>query len=412
MTNLLYNSTRTFSALARTDGFSESDHSYAWTFSDGDSGTGKNVVKTLSNLGALTASVEATNTLTKRKATDSAIYNVVTPAWSSIDVNIPEKMEYILAETLNDGRVLLFGGEWVSAGSQMSYIFDGVTFTATEPLVHKRSGSYKGPFSVVLNDGRVMVVGSVSGGLPGEASAEIFNPADNTWSLAAPPPFAYGISTAVTKLSDGRVFAPDRRTGGPWRSGIYDPTNDSWFTTSVQPWQGEAAFNIDNDRLLVFSPSRSQAMIYTISTDSWTSGTDVGALFLDGTRPIRIGNKIYYDNSSNRTIVEFDLPTLTFALKTTVSPYSFLNTKPIALGNNYIMYVGLKRNVSSYGSFIYSILEDAFYGFYDFDYPSGLGEVGAGTHPAFLNGLPFFCTTYGSVAPYTKPQSFSVGSLG
>lgn len=411
MTNLLYNSTRTFSALARTDGFSESDHSYAWTFSDGDSGTGKNVVKTLSNLGALTASVEATNTLTKRKATDSAIYNVVTPAWSSIDVNIPEKMEFIFAETLNDGRVLLFGGEGALAGSQMSYIFDGVTFTSTEPLVHKRSGSRKGPFSVVLDDGRVMVVGSVYGGLPGEASAEIFNPADNTWSLAAPPPFAYGISVTLTKLPDGRVFASDSRIGASYRSSIYDPTNDSWFTASVQPWQGQAAFNIDNDRLLVFSPSRSQAMIYTISTDSWTSGTDVGAVIDSGTRPIRTGNKIYYDNGSSR-IVEFDLLTLTFALKTTVSPYSFSNTKPIALGNNYIMYVGLKRSNSSYGSFIYSILEDAFYGFYDFDYPSGLGEVGATTWPAFLNGLPFFCTTYGSVAPYTKPQLFSVGSLG
>lgn len=410
MTNLLHNSTRTFSALARTDGFSESDHSYAWTFSDGDSGTGKNVVKTLSNLGALTASVEATNTLTKRKATDSAIYNVVTPAWSSIDVNIPEKMEYILAETLNDGRVLLFGGGGATVGSQMSYIFDGATFTATEPLVHKRSGAYKGPFSVVLNDGRVMVVGSVYGGLPGEASAEIFDPANNTWSLAATPPFAYGISTAVTKLSDGRVFASDSRSIGPYRSSIYDPTDNSWFTTSVQPWQGEAAFNIDNDRLLVFSPGRSQAMIYTISTDSWTSGTDIGATITTGTRPIRIGNKIYYHNGSR--IVGFDLLTLTFALKTTVSPYSFINTKPIALGDNYIMYVGLKRSNSSYGSFIYSILEDAFYGFYDFDYPSGLGEVGATTWPAFLNGLPLFCTTFGSVAPYTKPQLFSVGSFG
>lgn len=410
MTNLLHNSTRTFSALARTDGFSESDHSYAWTFSDGGSGTGKDVVKTLSNLGALTASVEATNTLTKRKATDSAIYNVVTPAWSSIDVNIPEKMEYILAETLNDGRVLLFGGEVALTGSQMSYIFDGVTFTATEPLIHKRSGERKGPFSVVLNDGRVMVVGSVYGGLPGQASAEIFNPANNTWSLAAPPPFAYGVLTSVTKLPDGRVFVSDSRSGVSYRSGIYDPTNNSWFTASVQPWQGEAAFNIDNDRLLVFSPSRSQAMIYTISTDSWTSGTDVGAIIYADTIPIRIGNKIYYANGSR--IVEFDLLTLTFALKTTVSPYSFLNTKPIALGDNYIMYVGLKRSNSSYGSFIYSILEDAFYGFYDFDYPAGLGEVGTGTHPAFLNGLPFFCTTYGSVAPYTKPQLFSVGSFG
>jgi hypothetical protein len=411
MTNLLYNSTRTFSALARTDGFSESDHSYAWTFSDGDSGTGKDVAKTLSNLGSLTASVEATNTLTKRKATASAIYNVVTPAWSSIDVNIPEKMEFIFAETLNDGRVLLFGGEGPLAGSQMSYIFDGVTFTATGPLVHKRSGERKGPFSVVLNDGRVMVVGSVYGGLPGKASAEIFNPADNTWSLAATPPFEYGVSTAITKLPDGRVFASDSRSGVSYRSSIYDPTNDSWFTASVQPWQGEAAFNIDNDRLLVFSPGRSQAMIYTISTDSWTSGTGIGATITASTRPIRIGNKIYYHNGSS--IVEFDLLTLTFALKTaTVSPYSFSNTKPIALGNNYIMYVGLKRSVSSYGSFIYSILEDAFYGFYGFDYPPNLGEVGAGTHPAFLNGLPFFCTTYGSVAPYTKPQLFSVGSLG
>ena len=64
MKTLLLNSTQTFSAAARTDGFLESDHSYAWTFSDGSTGIGKDVSKVLSVAGPITAKVLATNNLT------------------------------------------------------------------------------------------------------------------------------------------------------------------------------------------------------------------------------------------------------------------------------------------------------------------------------------------------------------
>ena len=40
-------STQTFAAAARTDGFLESDHTYAWTFSDGSTSIGKNVTSAL-----------------------------------------------------------------------------------------------------------------------------------------------------------------------------------------------------------------------------------------------------------------------------------------------------------------------------------------------------------------------------
>ena len=172
MKTLLLNSTQTFSAAARTDGFLESDHSYAWTFSDGSTGIGKDVSKVLSVAGPITAKVLATNNLTNGTAEATQTYVVSEPKWNSMDAVIPELMMDPISETLADGRVLIFGGGNHVTPSTLSYVFDGYEFTPTGAINHARSGSYPGPFSVLLNDGRVMAVGSVSTSLGGGITAE------------------------------------------------------------------------------------------------------------------------------------------------------------------------------------------------------------------------------------------------
>ena len=408
MKTLLLNSTQTFSAAARTDGFLESDHSYAWTFSDGSTGIGKDISKVLSVAGPITANVLATNNLTNGTAETSQTYVVSEPKWNSMDAVIPELMMYPIAETLADGRVLIFGGGNHVSPSSLSYVFDGYEFTPTGPINHARSGSYSGPFSVLLDDGRVMVVGSVSVSLGGGSTAEAYNPATNSWDLLANPPKAYGISVALLKLSNGKVFAADK----DYNSSIYDPDTDTWQACAVSPWQGERSFQIDSDNIFVFSPSRSEGMVYTISTDSWVSKISTGVLFTyeSALRTVRIGDNVYTYKDFN--IHRFNLITKDYQTLGSVSPYGFSNTDFLTIGDNHILVTGLMVNLNTYGSFIYEISTDSVYGFYPFDYPGGLGEVGATANTVKLNGYPLFCTTAGSSIPYVKPQLFSVGSLG
>ena len=410
MKTLLLNSTQTFSAAARTDGFLESDHSYAWTFSDGSTGIGKDVSKALSVAGPITANVLATNNLTNGTAEATQTYVVSEPKWNSMDAVIPELMMYPISETLADGRVLIFGGGNHVTPSTLSYVFDGYEFTPTGAINHARSGSYSGPFSVLLNDGRVMVVGSVSTSLGGGSTAEAYNPATNSWDLLANPPVAYGMSAALLKLSNGKVFVSDKNTTP--RSSIYDPDTDTWQTCAAQPSQGTRSFQIDDDNIFVFSPSRSQGMVYTLSTDTWVSGVDTGVLFTsdDESRMVKIGDNVYMDNGSN--FHRFNLRTKAYQALGSASPYGFLNTDFSTIGDNYILVTGLKVDNHTYGSFIYEISTDSVYGFYPFDYPGGLGEVGGCANTVKLNGYPLFCTTAGSSIPYVKPQLFSVGSLG
>jgi hypothetical protein len=76
-----------------------------------------------------------------------------------------------------------------------------------------------------LPDGRVLV----SGGCNGQActSAEIFDPAQDSWSDAAPMNVARVAATA-TRLGDGRVLVAG---GGTGTAELYDPVTGVWTLT-------------------------------------------------------------------------------------------------------------------------------------------------------------------------------------
>lgn len=93
----------------------------------------------------------------------------------------------------------------------------------------------------------VMVVGSVAVSLGGGSTAEAYNPVTNSWELLANPPVAYGISVALLKLSNGKVFAADK----DYNSSIYDPDTDTWQACAVSPWTGERSFQIDSDNIRI-----------------------------------------------------------------------------------------------------------------------------------------------------------------
>ena len=87
--------------------------------------------------------------------------------------------------------------------------------------------------ATLLNDGRVLVVGgnSATGAL---ATAELFDPSTLTWTRAADMGTARYRQTA-TMLFDGRVLiaAGAADTYNLDSSEIYDPATDTWTPTSL-----------------------------------------------------------------------------------------------------------------------------------------------------------------------------------
>lgn len=137
------------------------------------------------------------------------------------------------ATLLPSGKVLVTGGVSGGAITQTCEIYDPVTNTwAPARSMNKARVKHS---ATLLPDGRVLVAGSEAGtpygGLPklwggGGTSAEIFDPAANVWTEAAPMPVA-STQHAATLLDDGRVLLvggnPERRTR------IYDPKSNAWI---------------------------------------------------------------------------------------------------------------------------------------------------------------------------------------
>ncbi|HBI16280.1 MAG TPA: hypothetical protein DDY20_12365 [Desulfobulbaceae bacterium] len=161
---------------------------------------------------------------------DSAeLYDPATNTWSAAG-SLTVARSHHTATLLADGRVLVAGGQvgWEILGdifTESAELYDPAanTWSAAGNLA-----AFQGHHTAtLLPDGRVLVAGGVR--YPGN-SAELYDPAANTWSAAGNLTVGRFDHTA-TLLPDGQVLV----TGGEGEWGrlaiteLYDPASDSWF---------------------------------------------------------------------------------------------------------------------------------------------------------------------------------------
>jgi N-acetylneuraminic acid mutarotase len=137
------------------------------------------------------------------------------------------------ATVLADGRVLLMAGRSEADGSPLASaeVYDPATnaWTAVAPMATPRMDA----FAILLPTRKVLVIGGRAGSTPLQplATAELYDPASNSWSLAGKMSVARTGHTA-TLLPGGQVLV----TGGFAPSGgktlasaeIYDPLSNAW----------------------------------------------------------------------------------------------------------------------------------------------------------------------------------------
>ena len=175
--------------------------------------------------------------------TATATVDVTTDTWTAAAPMPIGRVAGATATALADGTVLVIGG----AGS------DGVV-TAAVDLYNPAARAWMGagaraPMSTprashtatLLPDGRVLVTGgstsggSIAQGYTNNTSAELYDPAQDTWSAAAPMLSARAHHTA-TLLPNGRVLV----TGGEdaqylpvATAEVYDPVANTWTATPL-----------------------------------------------------------------------------------------------------------------------------------------------------------------------------------
>lgn len=216
------------------------------------------------------------------------LYEPGTNAWSdAASMSVPRIG--LTLTPLPDGRVLAAGGSDNVAGEDIQFksaeLYDPATNTWA-PAADMSVARYKHT-AIVLENGKVLVVGGANtdGGIL--ASTELYDPATNTWTPAGPLPGGARGSLAATKLGDGRVLVvggcrPCNNTFVIARDSadIYDPATNAWspaapmrderwFATATLLENGRVVVvgGLDSDRVTLWSSE-----VYDPATNAWVRG--------------------------------------------------------------------------------------------------------------------------------------------
>ncbi|WP_437323239.1 hypothetical protein [Sorangium sp. So ce381] len=156
------------------------------------------------------------------------IYDAATDTWTRV-ASMQWMRRRHAATLLLDGRVLVVGGRVGVTGVNMktTEIYDPAsdTWTSTGEMVEPRDS----PRAALLPDGRVLVMGlpSPSRANDGAFTAEIYDPASDTWTLA-PALDVRAQSAVMERLHDGRILIAGGSSG-------YQRLDNAWLYVAAQP---------------------------------------------------------------------------------------------------------------------------------------------------------------------------------
>jgi N-acetylneuraminic acid mutarotase len=203
-----------------------------------------------------------------RILSNTELFNPETRTWARLADSLVPRMGHS-ATMLDDGRVLAVGGAISPvAVSTVTDIYDAVTRSWTSADPLTQARAFH--TATLLADGRVLVVGGADTNTA-LASAEIYDPQNGTWTIAASMSVGRVLHSA-TRMQDGRVLVAGGRndSGGLLASAeIYDPASNAWQPAAAMPASRNAvgAVLLPSGDILVLGSS---SLLYKVATDTWS----------------------------------------------------------------------------------------------------------------------------------------------
>jgi N-acetylneuraminic acid mutarotase len=198
------------------------------------------------------------------------------------------------ASVLASGDVLVVGGIGCDGKAQTSaqvYSVGSGSWTAAAPMRDPRWGQS----ATTLADGRVLVAGGRASPIDVEpeevlASAEIFDPAANTWARAAPMHVPRVLHSAGL-IDPGRVIVagghsqdPAAKHSATPTAELYDPAADTWTSTknmSAAREEGGSVVLPDGTFLMAGGGQQKTSETYSPSTGAWSPAEPMHAIHDD-----------------------------------------------------------------------------------------------------------------------------------
>jgi len=222
--------------------------------------------------------------LTATLGEDLAYPVAVDPGWGPTTTLAIARKTFTLT-ALPDGKLLAAGGQVTGGGATSSAeIFDPATrsWTLAKPMNIARSRHA----AALLSSGKVLVVGSFGAGVPcaNGSTTELYDPGTDTWTASGAMAIPRGDVGLAILSPSGRVFVGAGRTcGGPTdpsnTAEVYDPSTGT-FTSVTGTMSGQhgapvaAAFGTNKAVLAGGWPgygTTSYAEIYDGASNTWSS---------------------------------------------------------------------------------------------------------------------------------------------
>jgi hypothetical protein len=218
---------------------------------------------------------------------DSAeLYNPTTGTWTTTgSMNTPRT--YANAVLLQNGQVLVaggvdydnFGNGFILTSAELYNPTTG-TWTTTGSMNHIHEDGYtpNGPTMTRLANGQVLVVGGCCNpatGVGNNPIGDLYNPASGTWNTTSPMNVARNTPVSAL-LSSGKVLVAggsDDQGRAITSAELYDPAINSWsFTGSMPAALDDTATVLSNGMVLVTGNDGSghSAELYNPTAGTWS----------------------------------------------------------------------------------------------------------------------------------------------
>jgi N-acetylneuraminic acid mutarotase len=212
------------------------------------------------------------------------LYDWVSDTWSPA-ADMPTPRTDHTATMLRNGKVLVAGGAIGTVPIDTALVYNPTqntwSPTANTMLARRRSAR-----AAMLPDGRVLVAGGTARNGEGEeeaqASAEIYDPATNSWTATGEMEVARN-SFSIAPLPDGRILVAggyqfnwfDPAPGAE----IFDPVSETWSPTATPLInRSESTAIVLSSGLVLQTEWEPMAELFNPATETWSdAGSEVGA---------------------------------------------------------------------------------------------------------------------------------------